>query len=195
MRYITIILSLIIFASCSPFDTRNPEEPNAGSSSFIPPTSPDIVISNFIESVSNKNIDNYMSCFETSNYLGTEIYYFYPSSDALNNYPNIFSGWQTDDERRYFLSVISIIPDNIEPELIFNSPEFESISPDSAIYSTDYELKIPNNSSLPEQYMGVLQFTLVPNENSFWRIKSWRDAEKKDSDSINTWSILKALTY
>jgi hypothetical protein len=186
---------LFYIVSCSPFDTRNPEEPDLGSSAYIPPTSPDIVVSNFIESVSNKNIDNYITCFQTNSGNEIEVFNFYPSSDALNNYPNIFSGWNSDDERRYFLSVLSIIPENINPGLEFNSPDFESLTPDSAIYSTDYLLTIPNNSSVPELYEGVLQFTIVPDENSFWRIKSWRDTKRNSGDSLNTWSILKALMY
>ncbi len=180
--------------SCSPFDTRDPEEPDAGASSFIPPTSPDIVVSNFIESVSSKNIENYISCFQISN-ENDEVYYFVPSSDALNNYPNIFMNWKTEDERRYFISVVSLLPENINPELMFNSPEFESITPDSAVYVSGYSLRIPNNQGIDELYSGVLQFTIVPEDNSFWRIKRWRDGSSGDSDTTDTWSILKAYMY
>lgn len=194
MKYLIVILISLIF-SCSPFETRTPEEPDSGSSNFIPPTSPDIVISNLIESITSKNIENYALCFNSSQDAEDVYFVFYPSSDAINKFPNIFSSWTIDDEKRYFLSVVSILPDNIKPQIMFNSPEFESITPDSAIYVTDYELIVPNNENFPENYYGHLQFTLVPESNSYWRIKRWIDTMNSKSDTSQTWSTLKAFMY
>lgn len=193
MKFIGFILLFIICISCSPFETRNPEEPSSDSDTFIPPTSPDIVISNFIQSIYNKNIENYMNCFDPASESESIYYVYVPSADAANNYSNIFFEWKINDERRYLIATFSIVPENINPVLEFNQSEFESITPDSAIYITNYKFQIPNNSDIDELFEGKMQLTLNSLDNGYWRIRRWIDSQT--SDSLKTWSHLKAQMY
>jgi hypothetical protein len=85
MKNIFFLTFAILFISgCGLFETRTPEYPDTDGGTFIPPTSPDIVIDNFVECIKNKNIDNYISCFVETGYS------FIPSSNASATFPSFF---------------------------------------------------------------------------------------------------------
>ena len=189
------ILLIIVVSSCSPFDTRNPEEPENNSSSYVPPTSPEIVIENFKNAILEKNLDNYMNCFTGSTPSSNIKYDFVPSPDVLNSFPNIFQNWTLEDERRIFTAMISNLPQNLSIDLNIENDQkgFESRTPDSALYVSYYSIRIPAEGTYTT-YEGNLQFNIISMGNSFWRINKWVDSDA-GSDTTETWSFLKGKLY
>jgi hypothetical protein len=195
MRLFFLIFPIfLILASCSLFETRTPEPPDGGSSQFIPPTSPYIVIDNFIEAVKTKNIENYISCFAQTGYS------FIPSGDVAAKFPSLFDNWEPSSERSYLLSLASILGQSNDIHLVFESRDFETISSDSAILITNYFINYNlQNTNHPTQYEGRAAFTLIPVQSGLWAISKWQDysmPSSNDKDSTNeTWSNLKAYFY
>ena len=186
-----ILISCFLVA-CSLFETRKHEDPDGNNSLFVPPTTPDIVIDNFIEAVRSKNADNYNSCFAQANYL------FIPSSDAAAKFPSLFENWQTNNERSYLLALATALGRSNDIHLVFEKRSFETISSDSAILITNYYLNYNlQNTAFPTQYEGRAAFTLIPVQGGLWAISRWQDyaiASSNDS-TYETWSNLKAYFY
>ena len=182
--YSLYILVLIAISSCDMLSTRSPEEPNSNTSVFIPPTSYDIVISNFKKAVEEINIDNYILCFEPENYK------FYPSADVNAGYEIIFADWNANSERFYLNSLST--ENNISEKgiLTLTNPNFEIITSDSAVYFSDYILKydfLKGNTV----FSGRIKLSILRNNTGIWHIRRWIDY-KIEHDSISTtfhWEI------
>jgi hypothetical protein len=185
-----INLSLFIH-SCGIFETRDPESPTNDKSSYLPPTSANIVISNFINSIQEKNTENYIANFSTNN---DDIpFSFQPTADAFAIYTSLFDTWDIDDERRSFLSMISNLSEETKPVLAISNQKFDVLSPDSAVFIADYILNLSHNlGSIDTDFSGTLQFTIVPKSDGLWYIQRWVDI-KTQQDSLESWSILKAV--
>lgn len=194
IRLIIAFVTLTFAMSCNLFDTRDPEEPDSGASNYEPPTSADIVISNFVSAIREKNTENYISClYEQDPESGLE-YEFSPTSSAKATYESIFSNWNIDAERNYFLSMVANMFDEINPELNLSGGNFESILPDSAVYVSDYYLKIDHNSeTIPTEFSGQMRFTLKSTANGLWSIQKWIDVREPSDTIPDSWSNLKAL--
>ena len=197
-----IVLSLLLtfllsVTSCNLFKTRQPEDPNTGQSSYHPPTSPDTVISNFINAILEKNSENYNLCFSDTSKSDKFNYYFISSSDA-SIYASLFQNWNIISEQRFFVSLITKISSDVQPEIIFSNStyHFDVKTPDSAVFITDYYLHVEHNlPSVNKTFAGTLQFTITSNpKNGLWGIYRWTDSRPSSAtDTVKaTWSILKA---
>lgn len=193
MKKILLILILFLY-SCEIFVTREPETPDTGASSFVPPTSPEIVVFNLQNSILEKNAENYIACFTDSVPYLKKSFVFIPASEANTKYPNLFYSWNLNSERQYFISLISTIPNEISPQVNFLNGSFDLLSTDSALYVSNYNINANHSSqNVPKIFSGKLVFTLFPNDNGIWAIGSWNDFSN-ENDSIDfTWSNLKAL--
>lgn len=188
--YITILIISSQLIGCELFVTRTPEEPDTKKSSYQPPTSPSITVSNFINSIVEKNPDNYVSCFynESSEQLK---FVFIPSNDVRNPYEALFQDWTIQKERFYFNSLVNNLPIDVKPEVKIEIKPFELLTPDSSIFSTNYYLYFNHNiENYPKIVSGNLQFTIVPNKSGLWNIFRWID-NKNEKDTNYTWSLLK----
>ncbi len=186
---------LIIFAlvsSCDIFSTRNPEAPDTERSSFQPPTSANIVINNFVNAVEEKNPENYSACFPE---LSDEdlFFEFVPSSEANSRFPELFSDWNSQTERSYFISLTSGLGEDAVSELKLNDDRFEILMPDSAVYVADYYFYVEHSqTSISKEFAGTMQLTLAPDDNQLWSVRRWIDAVNPEDTIETTWSILKA---
>jgi hypothetical protein len=189
-----LFLILFTITACDLFSTRSPEEPNTGKSSNQPATSPSIVISNFIYSIEEKNTQNYLSCLLETGESTTQSYNFIPSSEALAQYFDIFKDWGIDKERQYFTNFLTKINTEVAPSLVLSNDRFDVLLPDSAVYIANYKLIIsPNIQSLQNEYLGTLQFTIIPNNTGLWNISKWTDISITVNDTLKpSWSFLKA---
>lgn len=195
MKKIIIILAFTFgVQACDMFSTRNPEDPNTGQSSFIPPTSPEIVITNLQNAILEKNAENYISCFTDSVPYLIKSYVFTPTADANSKYPSLFSSWNLYSERQYFISLVSAIPNELSPRLTFSENKFDLLSTDSAVYKASYYLNTNHSvTSTSEIFAGKLYFTLFPDNNGLWAIGSWIDLVNENDTISVSWSNLKAL--
>jgi len=192
-KYIALFITLtLILSACDMFSTRNPEEPDTGKSSFVPPTSPSIVISNFVSAVAEKNVENYLLCLADTAQSDKFYFNFKPTADAFALYSSIFVNWSRHSERNYFNKLITNMPDEVYPKISLTNTRFEVLLPDSAVFVADYDLKVEHLiNSVNKHFNGRLQFTVYPRDNGLWSIKSWYDYDVIQ-DTVQSWSFLKA---
>lgn len=189
---ILIFASALIMSGCNLFSTRTPEEPNKKKSSFVPPTSASIVISNFINSITEKNVENYIACLSDTSQGDRQSFLFHASSEAMSAYSSTFVSWNLFSERRYFSTLINSTPADITPSFTFLNGKFDVLSPDSAVFTSSYMLKVNHTiDALAKSYSGIMQLTIVPRTSGLWSIRTWYDLQNS-SDSLQSWSILKA---
>lgn len=188
-----LVITVLLLVSCGLFSTREPELPNTRKSTFIPPTSPSIVISNLSYSISEKNVDNYIACFDDGTDIMKRKYSFIPSADVYAIYSSLFLNWDLLSERTYFKTLINSLEKDGKFELKLSNQKFDILSPDSSVFTCNYFLTANHTiSGLPQNVNGILQFVFYPKNNGLWSIVSWNDI-KSSGDSIPfSWSYLKA---
>jgi hypothetical protein len=194
MKIILFILSLYLIIACDALTTRDPEEPNAGRSSFIPPTSPQIVIDNLTNAILEKNQENYISCFTDSVPYEQKSFVFVPTAESNSKYPNLFNGWDLNRERQYFVSLVSSIPEETIPLIYFENSTFNVLSPDSAVYITNYYINANHSATnVADIFSGRMSLSIFADNNGLWAIGAWYDF-RRENDTIDVaWSNLKAL--
>lgn len=189
----TSILSFtLLFYSCDLFSTRDAETPDQGRSNFEPPVQPSIVISNLKNSLTDKNIQNYISCFVDTIFTKRR-FSFSASSEAAAIYQIFSQGWGLNEEQRYISSVFAKVPSEFPVSLTLNEENYLNLSGDSLVYTATYFLNVPaignQNSS---NYSGNLQFNMVRDSRAEWVIYFWKDTK---SQSLPSWSELKGSYY
>ena len=189
IRLIALIaFSVLQFQTCDLFTTRDAQSPDQGRSNFQPPVQPSIVIDNLKNSLSDKNIQNYMSSFVDSLFANNK-FVFSASSEAAANYPSL-QNWGLSDEQRYITNVFNKIPTDFPISLSFTDESYSNLSADSLIYSATYYLNLPVSigESVSSNYNGILQFNMLRDSRSLWVIYYWKDSQ---SQSLPSWSYLK----
>lgn len=192
-----ILIALAPFFQSCIFVTREPEPPDTRRSSFQPPTSAQLVVTNFQASLREKNVENYIQCLVSSDTgatsaIGTRRYTFEPSAEASARFGGVFAGWNVTRERQAFIALTAKISAQSAPSLVLTNDRFELLSPDSAVYVSDYRLQPNYNlSGAPEAFSGTLRFTIASFPNGFWAISRWSDQTSGQS-ALPTWSTLKA---
>lgn len=182
-----IFIPTFLLISCSLFQTRNPEEPEPSNQSFPPAVSPQIVVDNFIKSFTQKNIVAYSNCFSEE-----PGFQFIPSPEALNIYPGIFENWGIDEEKLFATNLFNKFLEEKFPLLFLSNTNFTSPNPDSNLFFADYKIEINSTeTSINQNYIGKLQFTLIQNKKGIWSISRWIDF-KSGTMEIPSISTLKA---
>ncbi len=177
--------------SCDIFSTRDEELPEEGRSNFQVAITVDILIQNFINSLSDKNTQNYIACLSDSVFTNVS-FNFVPSAEAVSQFPSLASDWSLRNEEQYLNNVISKINSDIPIRLTLTNMQ---ISPqgDSATYSANYFLNVPHNDvSIPKDFEGGLRFSLIRDSRNVWSISKWQDIKFEGNPS---WSELKGMFY
>jgi hypothetical protein len=192
-KIILITLIAISFSACDLFNTRNAEDPDQSRSNFQPPVEPAIVIENLKNSLSDKNVQNYISCF-VDTIFADQSYNFSASSEALTRFDIFLQGWGLNEERRYFTSIVNKVPTDFPISLTLSDQNYSNLSGDSLIYSATYFLNLPVQSGdpFPQNYAGSLQFIMLRDSRSEWVIYFWKDTK---SETLPSWSELKGSSY
>lgn len=180
---------VVLIQGCDLFNTRTPQKPSETGSSFVPPTSPSIVIDNLTNAISELNTENYISCFVDSTF-STYRFLFQAAQGTQTAYGALFHDWNISSERTYFNNLRSRIPTGGESALIFTDARFESIQADSAVYTATYTLIVQHTvQGVPQQAQGTLLFLMSLDRNNNWAIYRWIDNKTGNDFS---WSDLKA---
>ena len=188
-RFAVTFLSIFFISGCGIFETRQPQPPQQGRTDFLPPTSPNTVIQNLVNSIADRNVDNYISCLSDTSFGGRS-FSFVPPADVYNQYRSIFLNWDKNSERAYFNNLTSQSSNSSSSALILSSANLTYQGSDSAIYNANYTLLWPNKvPGYPQQAQGNLQFSLGIDRNQNWSIYHWVDSRVGDS---LTWSEMKA---
>ncbi len=196
MRLVPLI-SILFLTSCGLFDTRNPEEPETGRNTFIPPTTPQDVIFNLTNSIKEKSVDNYLACLAEKDEINGGGFMFEPASEVNARYPGLFELWDKNAESRYINPLFSNLSDEISPGLDFPEIHNENYV-DSALYYGKYTLKLHEQiEGFELEYAGNFRFTIIKDNSGLWSIGRWTDL-KLDTEvdtNIETWSEIKAKLY
>jgi len=183
--FTVFLITVLLIKGCGIFDTRNPEEPANIRSTFVPPTTPEIVIDNLSFSILEKNSENYVKCISASNFL------YVPDSKSQLVYGQIFENWDPLDEKRYMDNLISQTNTHASSVLFLDNEIYTQITSDSVSFQADYIIVYQHNRiNLPKSAIGNLLLTLNTDENDLYSITRWQDFRQNDTDF--TWSELKA---
>lgn len=188
-KVVILFFLLFIINGCDLFNTRDPEKPDQPRSNYQLAVTPEILLENFTNSLSEKNVQNYLNCFSDSAFTG-KVFQFIPSADANSKYPALFQDWSKKSEEQYFNNLISHISQD-QPITFTKSNEQSSFSGDNGIvYSASYFLVAPHNDEIPKNFQGELQFTLIRDSRGVWTIAQWQDIKSSGNSS---WSELKGF--
>lgn len=175
----------MLISGCGLRDVEAPVDPR---SNFVPPTSPDIVITNIQSAIIERNINNYISCFADSNFSSRRFIY---TADAASQsqYP-IFRFWSLNNERYYYTSLTSLTPTQSISNLLLSNITF-SPSSDTAVFDADYVIRFEHTKqNVPRVFQGKFRFVMAADTRNLWSIHNWTDFKRTDADT--TWSVLKA---
>jgi len=175
----------LLAASCSLFETRDPEQPGTTTVPvFIQPDRPQDVIQNLQNAVRTMNLDNYRRC------LDPEVFSYQPSSVAQSSNPDLWLGWGFPEEEAYFNNMRAEAEGLSGHELRLENRRLVQISTDQEQFDADYRLTVQHNrQGLPDVAEGVLRLIMVRDESGSWAIESWSDAAE---GSDFTWSDFRA---
>lgn len=185
-RICLILIILGLIQACDLFSPRTPEPPDNQNTRFVPPTSADIVIANFINAVKDVNTENYMGCFADDKYI------FQASSDAYSKFTSIFSQWNINSEKYYFNSIAAGNTDKINPIIQLSNSGFEIMTSDSAVYLSDYRITCDFIETPPRVFAGKMQLNIIKQTDGLWYIRRWNDYQNPKDSIQDTWSGLKA---
>lgn len=175
-------------ASCDLLQTRSPESPLHGGSTFRPPTSPDIVIDNLKAAVAEKDRQNYMRCLADSTLL-RRAYEFVPTIEARAHNPGVFEDWTLFSEEQYFKK-LSESNSSGTSRVDFDGSPPSRIADDEVLYTARYHLIFQHqNSSIAQEARGTAQFYIARDNHGTWSIYRWVDLR---GTSDVTWSDFKA---
>jgi len=186
-----LIFLLLLIAGCDFFITREPEKPDQGRANFLPPTEPHIVIENLKNAFTDKNVQNYVACL-VDTFFTSKKFRFIPSSEAASTFVFLTQDWSVFEERKYFSSIVSKVPKDFPITLSITDENYSSLSGDTILYTSNYFINVPHNSTEPKSYAGNLQFNMVRDSRSNWSIYLWKDTR---SGSLPSWSELKGYFY
>lgn len=187
----TALLRILMAALIGGCATRTPEEPSGDRGTYEPPTSPLIVVDNLRNAVIEKNTQNFTLCLADPS-RSSAAYAFEPSAEVGARYQAVFASWSVDRERQSFLSMISRLPVDQRPTLVFANTQVAFSSPDSLVWVSDYELTVRLNiTALPSLLTGTMALTVTPEKSGLWSISRWRDAKRPGDTVESTWSLLK----
>ncbi|HAB53789.1 MAG: hypothetical protein A2315_04395 [Ignavibacteria bacterium RIFOXYB2_FULL_35_12] len=191
MKKIIFIITSIFISSCDLFTTRDAQPPEKPRSDYQTAFTPEILISNFINSLRDKDTENYLSCLSDPAFTD-KIFAFLPSSEALAQFPALGNNWNKSNESQYMNNLKVKIPDELPITLILSNSS-SSVHGDSITFVASYSLNVPlNETTIPTNYQGELIFELVRDSRFVWSIYFWQDIKRIDSPS---WSELKGRFY
>lgn len=190
MRFIPLIL-LVFIAGCDLFSVRDAQTPDQPRSDYQQAVTPDILISNLVNSIKDKSTENYLASFANPSFTSRQ-FTFSASSSASSQFPSLSDNWGVSNEEQYFNNLKARVDVNISITLTLSNVS-SSPQGDSLFYSASYFLNVPSNSAdLPQNYQGELRFNMVRDSRAVWVIYFWQDTK---NSSLPSWSELKGRLY
>lgn len=183
--FAAIVAFCLLAASCSLFETRDPEEPGTTTVPvFIQPDRPQDVIQNLENAVRTMNLDNYRRC------LDPEVFSYQPSSVAQSSNPDLWQGWGFSEEEAYFNNMRAETEGLSGHELRLENRRLVQISADQEQFDADYRITVQHNrQGLPVEAEGRMRLIMIRDESGSWAIESWSDAAEGNDF---TWSDFRA---
>ncbi|MFA6025976.1 MAG: hypothetical protein WC727_05995 [Ignavibacteriaceae bacterium] len=188
-KVVSLFILMFFFNGCDLFNARTPERPEQPRSNYEVAVSPEILLQNFTNSLSEKNVQNYLNCFSDSSFSGKE-FQFIPSAGSSSLYPVLLEGWSKKNEEQYFNNLISHIAKDLPITFTKNNENSSFSGDNSIVYTASYFLVVPHNDEISKNFEGELQFNLIRDSRQVWTIYLWRDIKSTQNAS---WSELKGF--
>ncbi len=178
-----LILCSIFFILSGCFNIRPVEPPSSSASNWVSPTDYQILLNNLQLSVNQRNVQNYLRCFNQ------EKLDFQPVASLFNNNENIWVNWSISDEQAYFDNFVADLAVSTGNSLSLTETDLQDVTSDSLKYVGDYLLRVNHSdTSLTTLFQGQLQLVIKLNSFNEWEIERWTDIEIFQDSS---WSELK----
>jgi len=172
-RLLTIILVILAAGSCAknPFSAREGEEPTAQAGTFIPPTSPQIVLENlrlsYMELVIgnfNQSIDSqFVFRFDFIEGLKADTGWGFRQEMSLTE--NLFADFNVNRSSR-----------SLRINLSFQDGQVDEILDTTAPLVRRYDLVVVDSlGDQIESYQGIGRFEMVESAFNFWALRAWED--------------------
>lgn len=172
----------VLLAGCSLFSTRDPETPLENSGSYIQPDTPEQVIENLQNAVSELNTFNYRRSLADN-------FVFRPTASALAR-ESIFVSWSRAQEEQYFTALTAAAALNTGHNLQLNDQTLTLLGADEFVFDATYVLTINHRrAEVPTQVQGRMQWVIKQGMDGLWALLDWTDQELGNEQS---WSDLKA---
>ncbi|MEL7531475.1 MAG: hypothetical protein AAFN10_09220 [Bacteroidota bacterium] len=179
--FIMLLAIVILLAGC--FNIRPVEPPSSSASNWVSPTDYQILLDNLQQSVNQRNVQNYLRCFNQ------EQLEFQPVASLFNNNENIWVNWSISDEQAYFDNFVADLAVATGNSLSLTETDLQDVTSDSLKYVGDYLLRVNHSdTSLTTLFQGQLQLVIKLNAFNEWEIERWTDIEIYQDSS---WSELK----
>jgi hypothetical protein len=160
-----ITFAVIIFLSCNnPFSTRTPQTPPHGGAVILPPTSPEKVLNNLVESLRTKSSQDYMDVF-------SDPFTFSPDPLDSQDYALEFgSPWNREKESAFVMNFF--VPDSTFTISLttYRTPEYNS---GDKMYKYWYILTLSKEGNKEDIY-GEAWLYFIENKGE-WSIYLWVD--------------------
>ncbi|KPK89534.1 hypothetical protein AMJ80_09665 [bacterium SM23_31] len=185
---IAAALLIFVFSCRNPFATREPEPPAGQQATWVQPVSPEDVFENFKAAIKERNVENYLRCFGTTETV-REGFIFVPEISVANNYQEVFTDWGIVEERNYINHLFNLLPaDSVSSLILTDVSEFQY--GDSVRTTKEYDLVAAHkNPTAPKEIIGRMDLSLRKGPNALWYIAYWADFKTAD---YPVWSLLKA---
>lgn len=186
-KYILILIMMVLGLSCAknPFSSRDSETPFTQAGTFIPPTSPQIVLENLRLSYSELVIGNFMQTIDSSfvfsfDYVeGVLIDSTWGYTAEVNLTENLFGDIRLSKGAR-----------KLNVELTPRSGQQDVMLDTSATLIRGYVVSISDSlDNELERFEGVAQFDMIESSFNYWRLQHWDDLHL--DTSTKSWADLK----
>jgi hypothetical protein len=186
MPSVRLIVALLLLSSgCDIFNTREPELPDGGAGTWLQPDTPDRVIRNIQNAISEMNAQNYLRS------LGPD-FAFEPTISARAREPSLWSGWALPDEETYFGRLAASANFLSGHSLQLLDVTENVVGEDRLVMDANYILTVRHSRSsedVPTEFQGHLVWSIQRSSEGLWYLQSWADQEAQNQPS---WSELKA---
>jgi hypothetical protein len=184
-----LIIVFLLLGCVNPFGIRDPEIPIDPQSGWVPPLTPEQLLTNFQDAISGRNLDHYMRCLTDPTY-SDRLYRFDPDPEVAVVYPDVFAVWDRNMEGYVAQQAFSLVPADSTLLLTFIEDVDTFIASDSAVFVKRYRLKLPHEQSgLNTVFEGQVEWRLSPDQRGEWTIYRWID---NGLSGLDSWSLLKA---
>lgn len=172
---------------CDVFSTRDPEPPEAGVGTWLQPDTPDRVIENLSNAVTEMNSGNYLRSL-------ADDFAFEPSQASRARDAALWQGWGRADEETYFSRLVASSSFSSGHDLQLLDQTVNVQGDEKYVFDANYILTVRHNRTseeIPTEFQGRLIWEIEKSEEGLWYLRRWVDVDQ-ESQSAASWSELKA---
>jgi hypothetical protein len=186
---VTVLAALAALAACeNPFGLRDPEPPETGRSTWIPPLVPEQVFANLAGAVRERNDEHFARCLSDPAF-SPRPYRFVPDPETAAVHPEVFADWGRERERSVMDQAFALVPADSACALAWTDTVRTFTSADTAVFVLGYRLDLGlQREPPPRRCEGQAEFRLCVDGRGEWAVYRWID---NGGGGAPSWSVLK----